>query len=149
MPDNNPLLATDFTPLDGNGAKRGLPLSPGMLTLAVLAGVGIIIMAYLFMARAVIFQTEPSTAEIEISGLSFNIGDNYLLLRGDYDITANATGYYPLFESISVGDDATQELKLELQPLPGNLLVTSELENIKVSVDSQSAGTVPWHYRRY
>lgn len=143
MPDNNPLLATDFTPLDGNGAKRGLPLSPGMLTLAVLAGVGIIIMAYLFMARAVIFQTEPSTAEIEISGLSFNIGDNYLLLRGDYDITANATGYYPLLESISVGDDTTQELKLELQPLPGNLLVTSELENIKVSVDSQSAGTVP------
>jgi formylglycine-generating enzyme required for sulfatase activity len=143
MPDNNPLLATDFTPLDGNGAKRGLPLSPGMLTLAVLAGVGIIIMAYLFMARAVIFQTEPSTAEIEISGLSFNIGDNYLLLRGDYDITANATGYYPLLESISVGDDATQELKLELQPLPGNLSVTSELENIKVSVDSHSAGTVP------
>jgi formylglycine-generating enzyme required for sulfatase activity len=143
MPDNNPLLATDFTPLDGNDAKRGLPLSPGMLTLAVLAGVGIIIMAYLFMARAVIFQTEPSTAEIEISGLSFNIGDNYLLLRGDYDITANATGYYPLLESISVGDDATQELKLELQPLPGNLSVTSELENIKVSVDSQSAGTVP------
>ena len=143
MPDNNPLLATDFTPLDGNDAKRGLPLSPGMLTLAVLAGVGIIIMAYLFMARAVIFQTEPNTAEIEISGLSFNIGDNYLLLRGDYDITANATGYYPLLESISVGDDATQELKLELQPLPGNLSVTSELENIKVSVDSQSAGTVP------
>ena len=143
MPDNNPLLATDFTPLDGNDAKRGLPLSPGLLTLAVLAGVGIIIMAYLFMARAVIFQTEPSTADIEISGLSFNIGDNYLLLRGDYDITANATGYYPLLESISVGDDATQELKLELQPLPGNLSVTSELENIKVSVDSQSAGTVP------
>lgn len=143
MPDNNPLLATDFTPLDGNDAKRGLPLSPGMLTLAVLAGVGIIIMAYLFMARAVIFQTEPSTAEIEISGLSFNIGDNYLLLRGDYDITANATGYYPLLESISVGDDATQELKLELQPLPGNLSVTSELENIKVSVDGKSAGTVP------
>ncbi len=143
MPDNNPLLATDFTPMDGNGAKRGLPLSPGMLTLAVLAGVGIIIMAYLFMARAVIFQTEPSTADIEISGLSFNIGDNYLLLRGDYDITANATGYYPLLESISVGDDATQELKLELQPLPGNLSVTSELENIKVSVDSKSAGTVP------
>ena len=143
MPDNNPLLATDFTPLDGNDAKRGLPLSPGMLTLAVLAGVGIIIMAYLFMARAVIFQTEPNTAEIEISGLSFNIGDNYLLLRGDYDITANAKGYYPLLESISVGDDATQELKLELQPLPGNLSVTSELENIKVSVDSQSAGTVP------
>ena len=143
MPDNNPLLATDFTPMDGNGAKRGLPLSPGMLTLAVLAGVGIIIMAYLFMARAVIFQTEPSTADIEISGLSFNIGDNYLLLRGDYDITANATGYYPLLESISVGDNATQELKLELQPLPGNLSITSELENIKVSVDSKSAGTVP------
>lgn len=143
MPDNNPLLATDFTPMDGNGAKHGLPLSPGMLTLAVLAGVGIIIMAYLFMARAVIFQTEPSTADIEISGLSFNIGDNYLLLRGDYDITANATGYYPLLESISVGDNATQELKLELQPLPGNLSVTSELENIKVSVDSKSAGTVP------
>lgn len=143
MSDDNPLSATDFTPMDGNGTKRGLPVSPGMLTLAILAGVGIIVMAYLFMARAVIFQTAPNNAEIEISGLSFNIGDNYLLLRGDYAITASATGYYPLLKTISVGDADTQELKLELQPLPGNLSVTSELQNIKVSVDGQPTGTVP------
>jgi len=101
MSDDNPLLATDFTPMDGSGAKRRLPISLGMLSLALLAGISVIIMTYLFIARAVIFQTEPPAADIEISGLSFNIGDNYLLLKGEYDITATTPGYYPLLDTIT------------------------------------------------
>ena len=143
MADDNPLLATDFTPMDGSGAKRRLPVSPGMLSLAILAGIGVIIMTYLFIARAVIFQTEPPAADVDISGLSFNIGDNYLLLKGEYDITASTPGYYPLLDTITVGDAATQDIKLQLQPLPGNLAVTSELQDIEVSVDKQQTGTVP------
>ena len=143
MSDDNPLLATDFTPMDGSGAKRRLPISLGMLSLALLAGISVIIMTYLFIARAVIFQTEPPAADVDISGLSFNIGDNYLLLKGEYDITATTPGYYPLLDTITVGDAATQDIKLQLQPLPGNLAITSELQDIQVSVDKQQTGTVP------
>ena len=58
MPDEQkqPILAAEFTPLTGAGVKRSLPISGGMLSLIVLVGAGIIIMTYLFGARAVVFQ---------------------------------------------------------------------------------------------
>ena len=145
MPDDQkqPILAAEFKPLTGAGSKRSLPISSGMLSLIVLAGFGIMIMAYLFVARAVVFQTVPPETQISVSGLSFNIGDNYLLLSGDYDITATADGYYPLIESITVGDAASQDVDVQLLPLPGNLAVISDLEDIQVTIDDQPAGTVP------
>ena len=145
MPDDQkqPILAAEFKPLTGAGSKRSLPISSGMLSLIVLAGVGIIIMMYLFVARAVVFQTVPPETQISVSGLSFNIGDNYLLLSGDYDITATADGYYPLIESITVGDAASQDVSVQLLPLPGNLAVISDLEDIQVTIDDQPIGTVP------
>ena len=71
MPDKNnnqPLSATDFQPIDAAGTERSLPISPGVLALALLATSAVIILLYLFVARAVIFQTEPENAEIEIGG---------------------------------------------------------------------------------
>ncbi|MDB9843559.1 PEGA domain-containing protein [Porticoccaceae bacterium] len=142
--NNNPRLsATDFTPIDTAGIKRRLPVSPGMLALAVLATSGLVIMLYLFVARAVIFQTDPENADIDISGLSFNIGDNYLLLSGDYGIQASAEGYYPLNQTITVSKEPTQDLKLQLQPLPGNLSVSSDIASIAVSIDGEPATEVP------
>ena len=146
MPENNNnqrLSATDFTPMDSGAGKRQLPLSPGLIALLVLATMALAIMLYLFAARAVIFQSDPDNAQIDIDGLSFNIGDNYLLLTGDYRITASAPGYYPLTQTISVSDQATQDLKLQLQPLPGNLNVSSDLSDISASIDGQPAAMVP------
>ena len=146
MPENNNnqrLSATDFTPMDSEAGKRQLPLSPGLIALLVLATMALAIMLYLFAARAVIFQSDPDNAQIDIDGLSFNIGDNYLLLTGDYRITASAPGYYPLTQTISVSDQATQDLKLQLQPLPGNLNVSSDLSDISASIDGQPAAMVP------
>ena len=146
MPENNkiqPLAATDFQPINAAGTERRLPLSPGLLALVLLAASALVIMLYLFVARAVIFQTVPEDAEIDISGLSFNIGDNYLLLSGDYSIQASAEGYYDLQQTISVTEEATQDLKLELQPLPGNLVVSSEINGIAVTIDGEPRGEVP------
>jgi formylglycine-generating enzyme required for sulfatase activity len=146
MPENNqkqPLVATDFKPIDAAGTERRLPLSPGLLALVMLAAIGLVIMLYLFMARAVIFQTVPEEAEIDISGLSFNVGANYLLLTGDYSIQASAEGYYDLQQIINVTEEATQDLKLELQPLPGNLVVSSETSGITAAIDGELRGEVP------
>ena len=146
MPENNkiqPLAATDFQPINAAGTERRLPLSPGLLALVLLAASALAIMLYLFVARAVIFQTVPEDAEIDISGLSCNIGDNYLLLSGDYSIQASAEGYYDLQQTISVTEEATQDLKLELQPLPGNLVVSSEINGIAVTIDGEPRGEVP------
>jgi len=138
-----PILAAEFTPLGVSRVKRSLPVSSGMLSLIVIAGAGIVIMIYLFFARPVIFETEPPETQISINGLAFNIGGNYLLLRGNYEITASAEGYYPLLKSITVGDDSSQDVRIQLQPLPGNLDVTSDLEDIQITIDDAPVGTVP------
>jgi formylglycine-generating enzyme required for sulfatase activity len=141
--NNQHLSATDFTPLDQVASQHRLPFSPGVLALVLLAASAAVIMLYLVIARAVIFQTEPESAEITISGLSFNIGDNYLLLTGVYQVEASADGYHPLTQNIEVTEQATQNVKLELQPLPGNLSVSSELTEIEVSIDDELRSTVP------
>lgn len=145
MPDNNnqPLSATDFTPLGSADSKRKLPLSPQAMILLVLSLCAIIIMLYLMMARAVIFQSDPATTDIAIDGLSFNLGDNYLLLSGDYQVSASAPGYYPLTQSITVSEQDTQTVELQLQPLPGNLDVSANLADISTHIDGQPAANVP------
>ena len=145
MPENNkqPLSATDFTPLGSANSTRRLPLSPRAITLLALAVCAMLIMLYLTIARAVIFQSEPNNADIAIDGLSFNLGTNYLLLSGDYKITASASGYYPLTQTIQVSEQDTQRVELQLQPLPGNLDVSADLTDISTHIDGQPTANVP------
>jgi hypothetical protein len=119
--DTKPLLASEFTPLDTSGVRRKFPLSSTYLTLGILAVVAALILLFLFTARAIIFRTEPANAEISISGISFHIGSNFLLLRGDHLVEAQAEGYFPLEQQVTVSDAATQEIELALTPLPGSL----------------------------
>ena len=141
--NNAPLLATDFKPLDAKPVARRRGPSPVILLTAAFVIVAIAVMAFLFAARAIIFRLEPTNATISLDGLAFHIGDNYLLLKGEHQLSASAPGYYPLSKTIEVSGEATQEIAIALQPLPGNLLVSSSLEDIKVLIDDQEAGTVP------
>ena len=141
--DNKPLLASEFTPLDTSGRRRKFPLSSTYLTLGILSVAAALILLFLFTARAIIFRTEPVNAEISISGISFHIGSNFLLLRGDHLVGAEAEGYFPLEQHITVSDAATQEIELALIPLPGSLKLVSTLDEIQVSIDDQPAGTAP------
>ena len=141
--DAQPLTATDFTPLKSKAKKRGTRPSAALLFTTAFTVVALVILIFLFAARAIILRLEPATAVVDISGLSFHIGDNYLLLRGEHQLSAEAPGYFPLNKTIEVGDQATQEIDVELQPLPGNLLINASLSDIEVFIDDQLAGTVP------
>ena len=141
--ENRPLSATEFTPLDTTGARRKFTISPVYLGLGILSVIAALILIYLFAARAVIFRLEPGQAEISVSGISFNIGENFLLLPGDHKVTAEAAGYIRLEETITVSDERTQEIELALEPLPGKLDLISELDGIEVSIDNQSVGIAP------
>jgi formylglycine-generating enzyme required for sulfatase activity len=146
MVDKNttpPLTATDFTPLQNKAQKRSTRPSGALLFTAAFTLVAVLILVFLFAARALILRLDPATAEVNISGLTFHIGDNYLLLRGEYQLSAKAPGYYPLRKTIQVSDQATQQIDINLLPLPGNLLVNASLSNIEVFIDDQLAGTVP------
>ncbi|HIG67434.1 MAG TPA: PEGA domain-containing protein [Porticoccaceae bacterium] len=140
---NKPITSVEFSPIEAGLVQKSGPISLGMKILTGLMTVAIIIMVYLYSAKAVIFNIDPMGANIEIKGLSFHIGDNYLLLKGDYPVTATYPGYYPLNYSLTVSDEDNQEVALELSPLPGNLEVTSELSAINITMDRETLATVP------
>lgn len=140
---NQPLSPAEFTPLEGSRRHRRWPVSPGYLALAVLFVAAGLVLVYLFAARAVIFRPVPEDAEIEVSGLGFNIGDNFLLLRGARTVTATAEGYLELERLIEIGDENPQEFDLVLEALPGNLEILSDLDEIEVRIDGEPAGTAP------
>jgi formylglycine-generating enzyme required for sulfatase activity len=138
-----PLAPTEFTPLDAGGARRSIRVPPVYVALAVVLVVTASVFAYLFAARAVIFHLDPAEAILDIGGLSFHIGDNFLLLPGQHEVSAEAEGYHGLVTTIEVGPERTQEVDLRLEPLPGNLDVRSGLDEIEVAIDGVTAGVVP------
>lgn len=138
-----PLTATDFTPLQSKAQKRSNRPSGALLFTIGFTLIALAILIFLFAARAIILRLDPATAVVDISGLTFHIGDNYLLLRGEHQLSAEAPGYYPLSKTIQVSDQATQQIDIDLQPLPGNLLINTSLSDIEVFLDDQPAGTVP------
>jgi formylglycine-generating enzyme required for sulfatase activity len=141
--NTSPLTATDFSPLQTKAQKRSTRPSGALLFTTAFTLVALAILIFLFAARAIILRLDPASAVVDISGLTFHIGDNYLLLRGEHQLSAEAPGYYPLKKTIQVSDQATQQIDIDLQPLPGNLLVNANLSDIEVLIDDQLAGSVP------
>jgi formylglycine-generating enzyme required for sulfatase activity len=91
----------------------------------------------------VIFNIDPGQATVSVSGLSFHIGDNFLLLSGQHQVNAEAEGYRALSTTIEVSSERTQEIELSLNPLPGKLNISSTLDDIEVYIDGNAAGTAP------
>lgn len=137
------LTATEFKPLDAAGTRRRLRVSPVYLGLGVVLIFAVLVFVYLLAARAVIFNLDPADATLTVSGLSFHIGDNYLLLPGAHELSAEAEGYHPFTTTIEVTGARTQETDLVLVPLPGKLQISSGLDEIEVFIDGEAAGSAP------
>ena len=138
-----PLSAIEFTPLATTGARRRIRISTVYLGLAVVLAFAAVVFVYLLVARAVIFNIDPGHATISISGLSFHIGDNFLLLPGPRQVDVEAEGYHALSTTIEVTGERTQEAELALDPLPGKLEVSSGLDAIEVFIEGEAAGAAP------
>jgi len=141
--ENRPLTATEFEPLGAAGHRPRKSIPTGYLVLVIALMVTASILSYLFLAKAVIFRVDPEHAEIDISGISFHIGDNFLLLTGEHRLTARADGYLPHEQVFLVDDAPSQEIEVVLEPLPGNLKLVSELQEIEVRIDDAFAGSAP------
>jgi len=140
---SRPLTAIEFMPLDTAVERRRIRISPVYLGLGTVLAFTILVFIYLLAARAVIFSLDPGDATISVSGLSFHIGDNFLLLPGKHQLSAEAEGYHTLSTTIEVTGARTQDIELVLDPLPGKLNVSSGLDDIEVFIDGEVAGTGP------
>ena len=129
------LKPTKFLPLDGETRQQRGKVSIGLWVLAITLAAGSLVMLYLASASPVIITTTPSDSRIELSGISFRIGSNYLLLPGKYEVKVTAKGYKPYDMDLEVSSNNEQQLNVVLEPLPGQLQVESTLTEITARVD--------------
>ncbi len=136
------LKPTKFLPLDGEARRHRGKISIGLWVLAITLAAGSLVMLYLASASPVIITTTPSDSRIELSGISFRIGSNYLLLPGKYEVGVTAQGYKPYDMDLEVSSNNEQQLKVVLEPLPGQLQVESTLTELTARVDGAPSGAI-------
>ena len=103
-------------------------------------------MLYLFTAKAVRIDTEPTEAAIRIVGglLKPQFGGRYLLWPGEYRVLITAEGYAPAREAIRVTDAPSQEFQFALRKLPGRVVITNRHGvPARVWVDDEAIGNTP------
>jgi formylglycine-generating enzyme required for sulfatase activity len=129
-------------PTAGSSAR-----APGLRTrllIGVVSIVLIVMFGFLFTASSVRIETDPAGADVELAGgFALPVGDAWLLRPGQWRVTARASGYAPLQQTIEVTDATNQRHTLALKPLPGQVLFTSDPPGADVYVNDQVLGKTP------
>ena len=81
----------------------------------------------MFNAKAVKFDFAPKGASFKVLSVlpTYQLGERYLMLEGDYNIQADADGYHPFFTSIRVTEDPDQNFNFSMKKLPGTLKIVA------------------------
>lgn len=114
-----------FTPVQAAPGGRKLYFSGRALTVGGALLLGLLALVYLLMARSLIFETQPSSARVSVSGIALPLGDGHLVLPGHYRYTISATGYLPQSGEVEVTGDRHSRHAVTLQRLPGHLQIVS------------------------
>jgi formylglycine-generating enzyme required for sulfatase activity len=138
--------ATPFTRAEDTKTSRQLRLKP----LPIFVSSGFILLAllvlFIFNARAVRFDVDPVPSDIDIveGFFTYQLGERYLMLPGEYVLQANHPGYQPLRQAVTVGDAADQNYDFSLTPLPGILEILANPEaRAKIFIDGVAMGETP------
>ena len=105
---------------------------------------------FMFNAKAIRFYFDPITQTTNVTGSwpTYLLGNRFLMLPGEYEITASQQGYEPFMETVSVGSDAEQEFQFFLTKLPGIIEVLAvddagPVSGANVSIDQIPQGSTP------
>lgn len=144
--DNIVIAATPFTRVDKGPKEKKLVLKP----VPIIIVVAFVLLAssalFMFTAKAVRFNVSPAPQQLDITKgfFSYKLGERYLMLPGDYAISARLVGYQDLAEPILVGDDPDQDFIFEMRKLPGLLTISSTPDvRAEVFIDQVSVGMAP------
>lgn len=143
---NIAIEATPFARADTNGKKKKLVLKPIPIVLGIVFILLSISAMFMFTARAVRFNISPPPESFVISKgfFTYQLGERFLMRSGEYEITAQLTGYKMLREVVIVGSDADQDIDFQMTRLPGILSLTTEPANgAEVFIDQVLVGIAP------
>ncbi|MAC33170.1 MAG: hypothetical protein CME38_06135 [Haliea sp.] len=144
MSRESPIAPQAFTPLDSSGPaptpppRRGRWLVTGALLACALA------LLFLFIAVPVTLEVE-STREprISVGGPDLQLGKRFLMLPGEHSVRLEAPGYQPLESRITVARGGESSFSFTLEPLPGELSVTSHPAGATLWLEGENCGTTP------
>ena len=136
-----------FEPRATRGARRRrLSLRPMAALGWALAGAVLVLGWFVFTARSVRVEIEPSPDRVWVEGglLRLGLAERYLLRPGRYLVRAEKAGYQSLEAPVEVTEAAHQVLSFELSQLPGTLAVdVGGVAGVSVLVDGEAVGETP------
>ncbi|MGD9044129.1 MAG: PEGA domain-containing protein [Desulfobacterales bacterium] len=128
------------------GRFIGAAIALGFLLLSIAAW-------FVFTARQITIQIEPQPDQISISGslVAPRFGGHFLLRPGKYKLHAVKECYYPFEEPFEVGTQKSQEVRFQMEKLPGRLSLrvhpsddpAARLKGARVIIDGQALGSTP------
>ena len=146
-PENTIIEPSDFSRASAPVKRTLFQPSPVKILLLILFAVLLTIAMFMFNARAVKFDFDPAETSFTIlSGYpTYQLGERYLMLPGDYDIHARADGYYPLVSSVTLTEEPDQDFSFSLKKLPGIVEILAihdgqEIQAAEVFVDQVLEG---------
>ena len=108
---------------------------------------------FVFTAKQITIQIEPQPDQISISGslVAPRFGGYFLLRPAKYKLHAVKECYYPLEEPFEVGTQKSQEVRFQLEKLPGRLSLQTHqadkpevlLNGARVIIEGQELGFTP------
>ena len=131
--------------VEKKSARRhgGLLAFAGVLLFGLLA----VVLGYIFTAKTLLIEIEPTPDRIAIHGdvWPIKIRGRYLVQPGNYFIEANKTGYRSLKKDIKVSKHQSQTLTFSLEKKPGYLNITSKpVDNVIITIDGEKFGAAPF-----
>lgn len=100
---------------------------------------------WLLTSRAVLIAVDPAVAVVDVQGVpDLRFAGRYLLRPGSYTVRATADGHAPGELGIQVGDAPSQDFRLRLERLPGQLVLSTQpAVAAELSIDGLSVGRTP------
>ncbi len=110
----------------GKPPEKSSKITPLRIVLTILLLIAAIALWFVFTAKAVWVQIEPSPESVELSGgwprISYQ--DHYLMRSGELNISAVKTGYVPIDTQVEVTREASQRFQFVFEKLPGYLNIS-------------------------
>ena len=137
------LAAAQFEPLSqATPRQKRLPLR--QMAMAIIGLLFAVVLLFLFTARSLTLNIEAdSEVTYDLDGLHWSFGDRLLVRPGDYGLEISAEGYHPYAQTITVGDADSQQIDIQLAPLPGVLAITTQPAGATLTVNTLAVGTSP------
>ncbi|NIB39828.1 PEGA domain-containing protein [Pseudomaricurvus alkylphenolicus] len=154
--DDDIIQPTAFQPATAESEKTRSRLNPVNAAIGTLLVLALMVMAYLFSAKSLYIrlhdqppqgQIVPLAFGVDFSGnnvsvdglLTLTIGDHFLLLPGQRQLSVTVAGYKPLNTTIEVNTEDTQYLDFTLARLPGALTINSNTPG-QVLINGKAVG---------